>query len=96
MYRIELKWCPTTTNALLVLTGGWRQVESDYWFSPNPRAFGHTGAGGASVGFADPEAQLSFGYTANRFDQSASYDGAERRKHIIRAVYAVLARGSSR
>lgn len=39
---------------------------SDYWFSPNPRAFGHTGAGGASVGFADPEAGLGFGYTANR------------------------------
>jgi len=43
------------------------------------------------VGFADPEARLSMGYTANRFDQSGSYDGAERRKHIIRAVYAAVA-----
>ena len=63
---------------------------SDYWFGPNPRAFGHTGAGGASVGFADPEAELGFGYTANRFDQSGSYDGAERRQTVIKAVYETL------
>ena len=64
--------------------------EMDYWFGPNMGSFGHTGAGGASVGFADPETNLSFGYTASRFDQSASYDGSERRKHIIRAVYKVV------
>ena len=62
----------------------------DYWFGPNTGSFGHTGAGGASVGFADPDTNLSFGYTASRFDQSASYDGSERRKHIIRAVYKVV------
>jgi CubicO group peptidase (beta-lactamase class C family) len=35
--------------------------------SPNPRAFGHSGMGG-SVGFADPDAQLAFGYVMNRMD----------------------------
>lgn len=32
---------------------------------PNPRTFGHPGAGG-SVGFADPDAKIGFGYTMNK------------------------------
>jgi len=34
-------------------------------FGPNPRSFGHFGAGGA-LGFADPIAGLAFGYVMNR------------------------------
>ena len=33
-------------------------------FSPNPRSFGHAGAGGA-IGFCDPEANFSFSYSPN-------------------------------
>jgi CubicO group peptidase (beta-lactamase class C family) len=34
-------------------------------FSPSPRAFGHPGAGG-SIGMADPDARVGFGYTMNK------------------------------
>lgn len=33
--------------------------------SPSPRAFGHPGAGG-SIGMADPDAKVGFGYTLNK------------------------------
>lgn len=33
--------------------------------SPNPRAFGHPGAGG-SIGMADPDAKVGFGYVLNK------------------------------
>ena len=36
--------------------------------SPSPRAFGHPGAGG-SIGMADPDARVGFGYTLNKMQQ---------------------------
>jgi CubicO group peptidase (beta-lactamase class C family) len=37
-------------------------------FTPNESAFGHPGAGG-SVGVADPEARVGFGFVMNRMSQ---------------------------
>lgn len=50
-------------------------------------AFGHPGMGG-SLGFADPPARLSFGYTMNR--QGTGLGVNERGQSLVDAVYRVL------
>ncbi len=50
-------------------------------------AFGHGGAGG-SLGFADPEAGLAFGYTMNRAGLGVLLN--ERGQSIVDAVYGCL------
>ncbi len=49
------------------------------------RAFGHVGMGG-SVGFADPEAGLSFGYTMNRMGAGILLN--QRGQSLVDAAYA--------
>lgn len=58
-------------------------------FGPNTRSFGHPGAGG-SVGFADPEARLGFGYVMNRMGPHILLD--PRATRLIDAAYVALAR----
>jgi CubicO group peptidase (beta-lactamase class C family) len=43
---------------------GFQLTQPERPLGPSPRSFGHFGAGG-SLGFADPDARLSFGYTPN-------------------------------
>jgi CubicO group peptidase (beta-lactamase class C family) len=54
---------------------------------PNPAAFGHYGYGG-SLGFADPSAQLAFGYVMNRPGDRWQ---TPRTQALIEAVYESLA-----
>ena len=58
-----------------------------YEWGPNPRTFGHSGAGG-SLGFVDPDAQIGFGYVMNQM--SAGLGADPRWKPMIDAVYASL------
>lgn len=53
-----------------------------------PRSFGHFGAGG-SVGWADPDAELAFGYVMNRMDMGLA--GDVRSSTLINACYAAVA-----
>lgn len=50
-------------------------------------AFGHVGFGG-SIGFADPKAELSFGYTMNKMGSGGGLN--ERGQSLVDATYRVL------
>ena len=54
---------------------------------PNPKSFGHPGAGG-SLGYADPEAKIGFGYAMNKMQTSLLID--PRAIWLIGAVYESL------
>ncbi len=58
-----------------------------YHWGPNLRTFGHSGAGG-SLGFADPDARIGFGYAMNRM--SGGLDADPRWPSMIDAVYGSL------
>jgi CubicO group peptidase (beta-lactamase class C family) len=54
---------------------------------PNAKSFGHPGAGG-SLGYADPETKIGFGYTMNKMHASLLID--PRATALIDAVYASM------
>jgi CubicO group peptidase (beta-lactamase class C family) len=54
---------------------------------PNPKAFGHHGAGGC-IGLADPAAHISFGYGMN--EMAMGLPNGERAQKLIRAMFESL------
>ena len=52
----------------------------------NPNSFGHFGNGG-SLGFADPDEKLAFGYTLNRIVRNW---GSPQNRALMKAVYSCL------
>jgi CubicO group peptidase (beta-lactamase class C family) len=64
------------------------RLANDYApLSGNPRAFGHTGIGGA-LGFADPDRRLGFGFTPNRLAPGPGMSPYAKR--LVDAVMACL------
>jgi CubicO group peptidase (beta-lactamase class C family) len=54
---------------------------------PNPRSFGHAGAGG-SLGFADVDAGIGFGYTMNKAESGLMVDA--RPTALMQTLYSAL------
>jgi CubicO group peptidase (beta-lactamase class C family) len=65
---------------------GFQLTQPERPLGPNPRSFGHFGAGG-SLGFADPDAGLAFAYVLNR---SGPRWQNPRNRALIDALYASL------
>jgi CubicO group peptidase (beta-lactamase class C family) len=77
-------------EVLLISTrfsSGFMLSQPDEELGPNASVFGHPGAGG-SLGFADPEAKIGFGYAMNRMGGGILLD--PRAKALIAAAYASL------
>lgn len=67
---------------------GFRLASDFAPFSGNPKAFGHTGIGGA-LGFADPDRRLGFGFTPNRLAPGPGTSPYAKR--LVDALMACLA-----
>ncbi len=91
----EIERCYTEQSqgpdAVLPLTTrfglGYMLSQPGTMMGPNPRAFGHPGAGG-SLGFADPDAKVGFGYVMNQMGNEPLLD--PRPAALIEALYASL------
>jgi CubicO group peptidase (beta-lactamase class C family) len=59
----------------------------DAYMGPNPHAFGHVGAGGAT-GLCDPDARIGFSYGMNRMHPSR--DNGPRARRLLDALYSCL------
>jgi CubicO group peptidase (beta-lactamase class C family) len=64
---------------------GFQLTQPERRLGPSPRAFGHFGAGG-SLGFADPDARVAFGYAMNQGR------GGWQHKHVRDLIDLVYAR----
>jgi CubicO group peptidase (beta-lactamase class C family) len=65
---------------------GFQLTQPERPMGTSARSFGHFGAGG-SLGFADPDARLAFGYTMNRAGPRWQNP---RNRALVEAVYAAL------
>jgi len=65
---------------------GFQPTRPDRAYGPNPRSFGHFGTGG-SLGFADPDTRVGFGYVMNHIIPRWQ---SPRNRALIAALYESL------
>ena len=65
---------------------GFQLTQPERPLGPGTASFGHFGAGG-SLGMADPDAELAFGYAMNRFGHRWQ---DPRNQALLAATYACL------
>ncbi len=87
------EWTDSTTPYFLTAAvlnllaiAAWLATRPDRPLGPNPNSFGHYGTGG-SLGFADPDARIGFGYVMN--DIIPRWRNS-RNHALIDAVYSCL------
>ena len=73
-------------NSTRFAQGFW--LSRDGNMGPNPRSFGHPGAGG-SLGFADPDGRVGFGYVMNQMKVGLQGESTTSRR-LIDALYPLL------
>jgi CubicO group peptidase (beta-lactamase class C family) len=83
--RDEVLTLPTrfATGFMLGMPGG------IFDCGPGRRTFGHPGRGG-SIGFADPDARVGFGYVTNQYQTDTLQNPDRRASSLVDAVYAAL------
>ena len=65
---------------------GFQLTMAERPLGPNPNTFGHFGAGG-SLGFADPDARVAFGYAMNQGRTGWQHKHV---RHLIDLTYEAL------
>jgi CubicO group peptidase (beta-lactamase class C family) len=78
-------WCPVLEREA-TFGLGFQPTRPDRPFGPNEGSFGHYGTGGA-VGFADPAAQVAFGYVMNAVKRRGQIP---HNQALIDALYTCL------
>lgn len=79
-------WCPVLQRDV-TFGLGFQPTQPGRRLGPNPRSFGHYGTGG-SLGFADPDARVGFGYVMNHVIPRWQ---SPRNRALVDALYGCLA-----
>jgi len=85
-YRLQCEGDDFMLNKDMRWGLGFQLTHPNRMLGPNANSFGHFGNGG-SLGFADPDANIGFGYTLNRIVRSW---GSQQNRALISAIYDCL------